>query len=50
MPRFPKAESQVAELAELVVNGLSNAPEDDPAPPVAWPRPPPQRHCGLYFR
>jgi len=34
MPRFPKAESQVAELAELVVNGLSNAPEDFPAPPV----------------
>ena len=34
MPRFPRTEADIAALALLVVEGLEQAPEDFPSPPV----------------
>ena len=35
MPRFPRTEPEIAALAHVVTQGLADAPEDFPAPPVA---------------
>ncbi len=35
MARFPKAEAKIAQLARLIAEGLANAPEDFPSPPVS---------------
>ncbi len=34
MPRFPETEPEIAALAALVVEGLEQAAEDFPTPPV----------------
>ena len=34
MARFPIAEPEVAALAALLADGLANAPDDFPAPPI----------------
>ena len=34
MAEFPEAEAQIAALAALVAEGLGQAPEDFPTPPV----------------
>jgi hypothetical protein len=35
MARFPQAESQIAALALMIMDGLTNAAEDFPTPPVS---------------
>lgn len=34
MPRFPRSEPEIAALALLMVDGLTQAPDDFPSPPV----------------
>ena len=34
MPRFPNSEAEIAAIGELVADGLEQAPEDFPSPPV----------------
>ncbi len=34
MSRFPRTEAEITALALLVVDGLTQAPDDFPAPPV----------------
>jgi len=34
MPRFPRSEAEITALALLMVDGLTQAPDDSPSPPV----------------
>ncbi len=35
MARFPKAEAKIVHLARLIAEGMANAPDDFPSPPVS---------------